>query len=123
MSSGSLLLREITHLDAVYNSNFNAISKEESEESIEDDKDFENVSEDIKDDKYCNDDGIVSKEKENSNKDINSANLNASIFKMENDLLPLFVVALNEINTLADEALTLRKNPSSGLKYQIYMTK
>ncbi|VDN85250.1 unnamed protein product [Brugia pahangi] len=66
-------------------------SKEESEESIEDDKDFENVSEDIKDDKYGNDDGIVSKkdndEKESSNKDINSANLNASIFKMENDLL------------------------------------
>ncbi|VDN85322.1 unnamed protein product [Brugia pahangi] len=92
-------------------------SKEESEESIEDDKDFENVSEDIKDDKYCNDDGIVSKEdndeKESSNKDINSANLNASIFKMENDLLSLFVVALNEINTLADEALTLGKNPSS----------
>ncbi len=57
-------------------------------------------------------------EKENSNEDINSANLNVSILEMENDLLPKVIVALDEIITLADEALTLRKDPSSGLRYQ-----
>ncbi|OWZ25442.1 RNA polymerase sigma factor RpoD [Wolbachia endosymbiont of Wuchereria bancrofti] len=122
LSSGALLLREIIDLDAIYNSDFNAIPKEESEESIEDDKDSENVSEDTKDDEYCDDDEIDSKkgndEKENSNEDINSANLNVSILEMENDLLPKVIVALDEIITLADEALTLRKDPSSGLRYQ-----
>ncbi|QIT36175.1 RNA polymerase sigma factor RpoD [Wolbachia endosymbiont of Brugia pahangi] len=122
LSSGSLLLREIIDLDAIYNSDFNAIPKEESEESIEDDKDSENVSEGTKDDEYCEDDEIDSKkgndEKENSNEDINSANLNVSILEMENDLLPKVIVALDEIITLADEALTLRKDPSGGLRYQ-----
>ncbi len=38
--------------------------------------------------------------------------------KWKNDLLPKVIVALDEIITLADEALTLRKDPSSGLRYQ-----
>ncbi|NUY39433.1 RNA polymerase sigma factor RpoD [Wolbachia endosymbiont of Litomosoides brasiliensis] len=122
LSSGALLLREIIDLDAIYNSDFNTIPKEESEESVEDDEDSENVSEGTRDDEYCDDDEIdskkVSDEKENSNEDINSANLNVSILEMENDLLPKVIVALDEIITLADEAFTLRRDSSNGLRYQ-----
>ncbi|WP_341811744.1 RNA polymerase sigma factor RpoD [Wolbachia endosymbiont (group A) of Conops quadrifasciatus] len=102
LSSGALLLREIIDLDAIYNSDFNVVPKEESEESAEDVEDSEDVSEDAE---YCSDD-----EKDGDNEDINSANLNVSILEMESDLLPKVIVALDEIITLTNEALVLRKN-------------
>ncbi|MGL9717866.1 MAG: RNA polymerase sigma factor RpoD [Wolbachia sp.] len=118
LSSGALLLREIIDLDAIYNSDFNTIPKEDSEESAED---FED-SEDAKDDERCEDDEAGNKkgddEQESGNEDINSANLNVSILEMESDLLPKVIVALDEIITLANEALTLRKNSPSESGYE-----
>ncbi|MGL9732576.1 MAG: RNA polymerase sigma factor RpoD [Wolbachia sp.] len=118
LSSGALLLREIIDLDAIYNSDFNTISKEDSEENSED---FED-SEDIKDDEHCEDDEIVNKkgddEQESGNEDISSANLNVSILEMESDLLPKVIVALDEIITLANEALKLKKNFHSESRYE-----
>lgn len=109
LSSGALLLREIIDLDAIYNSDFNVVPKEESE--AEDVEDSEDVSEDAE---YCSDDEKDSKksddEKDGDNEDINSANLNVSILEMESDLLPKVIVALDEIITLTNEALVLRKN-------------
>ncbi|MDR0773065.1 MAG: sigma-70 family RNA polymerase sigma factor [Wolbachia pipientis] len=111
LSSGALLLREIIDLDAIYNSDFNVVPKEESEESAEDVEDSEDVSEDAE---YCSDDEKDSKksddEKDGDNEDVNSANLNVSILEMESDLLPKVIVALDEIITLTNEALVLRKN-------------
>lgn len=111
LSSGALLLREIIDLDAIYNSDFNVVPKEESEESAEDVEDSEDVSEDAE---YCSDDEKDSKksddEKDGDNEDINSANLSVSILEMESDLLPKVIVALDEIITLTNEALVLRKN-------------
>ncbi|WP_265016271.1 MULTISPECIES: RNA polymerase sigma factor RpoD [unclassified Wolbachia] len=111
LSSGALLLREIIDLDAIYNSDFNVVPKEESKESAEDVEDSEDVSEDAE---YCSDDEKDSKksddEKDGDNEDINSANLNVSILEMESDLLPKVIVALDEIITLTNEALVLRKN-------------
>lgn len=111
LSSGALLLREIIDLDAIYNSDFNVVPKEESEESAEDVEDSEDVSEDTG---YCSDDKKDSKksddEKDGDNEDINSANLNVSILEMESDLLPKVIVALDEIITLTNGALVLRKN-------------
>ncbi|WP_395463673.1 RNA polymerase sigma factor RpoD [Wolbachia endosymbiont of Cantharis cryptica] len=120
LSSGTLLLREIIDLDAIYNSDFNAIPKEDNEESAEDIEDSEDISEDAKGDEYCDDNETDSKkgddEKESDNEDINSANLNVSILEMESDLLPKVIVALDEIITLANEALILRKNSSNELE-------
>ncbi|WP_425386333.1 RNA polymerase sigma factor RpoD [Wolbachia endosymbiont (group A) of Barypeithes pellucidus] len=111
LSSGALLLREIIDLDAIYNSDFNVVPKEESEESAEDVEDSEDVSEDAE---YCSDDEKDSKksddEKDGDNEDISSVNLNVSILEMESDLLPKVIVALDEIITLANEAFVLRKN-------------
>lgn len=104
LSNGALLLREIIDLDAMYNSDFNVVPKEESEESeesAEDVEDSEDVSEDAE---YCSDD-----EKDGNNEDISSVNLNVSILEMESDLLPKVIVALDEIITLTNEALILRK--------------
>ncbi|WP_265026102.1 RNA polymerase sigma factor RpoD [Wolbachia endosymbiont (group A) of Bibio marci] len=111
LSSGALLLREIIDLDAIYNSDFNVVPKEKSEESAEDVEDSEDVSEDAE---YCSDDEKDSKksddEKDGDNEDISSVNLNVSILEMESDLLPKVIVALDEIITLTNEALILRKN-------------
>ncbi|WP_353274905.1 RNA polymerase sigma factor RpoD [Wolbachia endosymbiont (group A) of Ennomos erosarius] len=111
LSSGGLLLREIIDLDAIYNSDFNVVPKEESEESAEDVEDSEDVSEDAE---YCSDDEKDSKksddEKDGNNEDISSVNLNVSILEMESDLLPKVIVALDEVITLTNEALILRKN-------------
>ncbi|NSM56719.1 RNA polymerase sigma factor RpoD [Wolbachia endosymbiont of Atemnus politus] len=112
LSSGVLLLREIIDLDAIYNSDFNAISKEESED----------ISEDAKGDEHCEDDETDDKkdddEQESGNEDISSTNLNVSILEMENDLLPKVIVALDNIIALANEALVLRKDPSSESAYK-----
>lgn len=111
LSGGALLLREIIDLDAIYNSDFNVVAKEESEESAEDIEGYKDISEDAKDDEYCVGDGEKGDdEKESDNEDINSASLNVSILEMESDLLPKVIVALDEIITLANEALVLRKN-------------
>ncbi|WP_265043636.1 RNA polymerase sigma factor RpoD [Wolbachia endosymbiont (group A) of Scambus nigricans] len=114
LSNGALLLREIIDLDAIYNSDFNVVPKEESEESeesAEDVEDSEDVSEDAE---YCSDDEKDSKksddEKDGNDEDISSVNLNVSILEMESDLLPKVIVALDEIITLTNEALILRKN-------------
>ncbi|WP_265039779.1 RNA polymerase sigma factor RpoD [Wolbachia endosymbiont (group A) of Trypoxylon clavicerum] len=114
LSNGALLLREIIDLDAIYNSDFNVVPKEESEESeesAEDVEDSEDVSEDAE---YCSDDEKDSKksddEKDGNNEDISSVNLNVSILEMESDLLPKVIVALDEVITLTNEALILRKN-------------
>ncbi|WP_338406193.1 RNA polymerase sigma factor RpoD [Wolbachia endosymbiont (group A) of Longitarsus flavicornis] len=101
LSSGALLLREIIDLDAIYNSDFNVVPKEESEESAED---AEYCSDDEKDSKKSDD------EKDGDNEDISSVNLNVSILEMESDLLPKVIVALDEIITLANGALVLRKD-------------
>ncbi|MBV0899535.1 MAG: RNA polymerase sigma factor RpoD [Wolbachia endosymbiont of Fragariocoptes setiger] len=85
LSSGSLLLREIIDLDAIYNSDFNAIPKEE-QDTVE----------------YCTNNQDDVEENEEDNEDINeSSNLNVSILEMENDLLPKVVIALDNIITLA----------------------
>uniref|UniRef100_A0A8R1XNI5 Uncharacterized protein n=1 Tax=Onchocerca volvulus TaxID=6282 RepID=A0A8R1XNI5_ONCVO len=52
LSSGYLSLREIIDLDAIYNSDFKAVSKEDVKESIEDNE----GSEDTESDKHCEDD-------------------------------------------------------------------
>ncbi|WP_065095295.1 MULTISPECIES: RNA polymerase sigma factor RpoD [unclassified Wolbachia] len=101
LSNGALLLREIIDLDAIYNSDFNVVPKEESEESAED---VEYCSDDEKDSKKSDD------EKDGNNEDISSVNLNVSILEMESDLLPKVIVALDEVITLTNEALILRKN-------------
>ncbi|AGK00488.1 MULTISPECIES: RNA polymerase sigma factor RpoD [unclassified Wolbachia] len=118
LSNGALLLREIIDLDAIYNSDFNVVPKEESEESeesAEDVEDSEDVSEDAE---YCSDDEKDSKksddEKDGNNEDISSVNLNVSILEMESDLLPKVIVALDEIITLTNEALILRKNSKNS---------
>ncbi|MDR2831535.1 MAG: RNA polymerase sigma factor RpoD [Rickettsiales bacterium] len=118
LSSGTLLLREIIDLDAIYNSDFNVTPKEDNEEGAEDVEDSKDISEDTKDDEYYGVDEKDSKkdddEKENDNEDINSANLNVSILEMESDLLPKVIVALDEMITLTNEALTLRKNSKNS---------
>ncbi|NSX83928.1 sigma-70 family RNA polymerase sigma factor, partial [Wolbachia endosymbiont of Atemnus politus] len=89
-----------------------AISKEESED----------ISEDAKGDEHCEDDETDDKkdddEQESGNEDISSTNLNVSILEMENDLLPKVIVALDNIIALANEALVLRKDPSSESAYK-----
>ncbi|CAD7000749.1 unnamed protein product [Ceratitis capitata] len=118
LSSGSLSLREIIDLDAIYNSDFNAMPKEDVKENIED----IDGSEDAENDKHCEDYKTDNKknndEQESGNEDISSTNLNVSILEMENDLLPKIMVALDEIITLANKALTLKKNSSSELTYK-----
>ncbi|QKX02477.1 RNA polymerase sigma factor RpoD [Wolbachia endosymbiont of Dirofilaria (Dirofilaria) immitis] len=118
LSSGSLSLREIIDLDAIYNSDFNAMPKEDVKDSIEDIK----SSEDTEDNKHYEDDETDNKkdddEQESSNEDINSTNLNVSVLEMENDLLPKVIVALDEIIALANKALVLKKNSSSELAYK-----
>lgn len=96
LSGGTFLLREMINLDAIYNSDFNMVAKEESE------------AEDVKD--YVDDEEKGNDEKENESEDISSANLNISVLEMESDLLPKVITALDEIITLTNEALVLKKN-------------
>lgn len=114
LSNGALLLREIIDLDAIYNSDFNVVPKEESEESEESAEDVEDSKDISEDAEYCSDDEKDSKksddEKDGDNEDISSVNLNVSILEMESDLLPKVIVALDEVITLTNEALILRKN-------------
>ncbi|XP_066251654.1 RNA polymerase sigma factor RpoD-like [Euwallacea similis] len=105
LSNGALLLREIIDLDAIYNSDFNVVPKEESEESEESAEDVEDSKDISEDAEYCSDD-----EKDGDNEDISSVNLNVSILEMESDLLPKVIVALDEVITLTNEALILRTN-------------
>ncbi|KLT22231.1 RNA polymerase sigma factor RpoD [Wolbachia endosymbiont of Armadillidium vulgare str. wVulC] len=98
LSGGTFLLREIINLDAIYNSDFNVVPKEKSE--------AEDIPEDAKD---CVDDD----EKGNESEDISSVNLNISVLEMESDLLPKVIMALDEIITLTNEALILKKNSKS----------
>ncbi len=118
LSSGSLSLREIIDLDAIYNSDFNAMPKEDVKENIED----IDGSEDAENDKHCEDYKMDNKknddEQESGNEDISSTNLNVSILEMENDLLPKVMVTLDEIITLANKALVLKKSSSSELTYK-----
>ncbi|WP_410542621.1 RNA polymerase sigma factor RpoD [Wolbachia endosymbiont of Tetranychus urticae] len=96
LSGGTFLLREIINLDAIYNSDFNMVDKEESE------------AEDVRD--CVNDEEKGSDEKGNESEDISSANLNISVLEMESDLLPKVITALDEIIALTNEALVLKKN-------------
>ncbi|WP_264682595.1 MULTISPECIES: RNA polymerase sigma factor RpoD [unclassified Wolbachia] len=96
LSGGTFLLREMINLDAIYNSDFNMVAKEESE------------AEDVKD--YVDDEEKGNDEKGNESEDISSANLNISVLEMESDLLPKVITALDEIITLTNEALVLKKN-------------
>ncbi|MDD9331915.1 MAG: RNA polymerase sigma factor RpoD [Wolbachia sp.] len=114
LSSGSLLLREIIDLDAIYNSDFNVIPKEDNEDS-EDEESSEYCDDDEKDDSEKDD------EEESDNEDISSANLNVSILEMESDLLPKVIVALDDIIILTSKALMLKqdsKNHSNELVYE-----
>ena len=94
LSGGTFLLREMINLDAIYNSDFNMVAKEESE------------AEDVKD--YVDDEEKGNDEKGNESEDISSANLNISVLEMESDLLPKVITALDEIITLTNEALVLK---------------
>ncbi|AZU37555.1 RNA polymerase subunit sigma [Wolbachia endosymbiont of Bemisia tabaci] len=96
LSGGTFLLREIINLDAIYNSDFNMVDKEESE--------AEHVRDCVNDEEKGND------EKGNESEDISSANLNISVLEMESDLLPKVITALDEIIALTNEALVLKKN-------------
>ena len=96
LSGGTFLLREMINLDAIYNSDFNMVAKEESE------------AEDVKD--YVDDEEKGNDENGNESEDISSANLNISVLEMESDLLPKVITALDEIITLTNEALVLKKN-------------
>ncbi len=96
LSGGTFLLREIINLDAIYNSDFNMVDKEESE--------VEDVRDCVNDEEKGND------EKGNESEDISSANLNISVLEMESDLLPKVITALDEIIALTNEALVLKKN-------------
>ncbi|OCA06420.1 RNA polymerase sigma factor RpoD [Wolbachia endosymbiont of Trichogramma pretiosum] len=96
LSGGTFLLREIINLDAIYNSDFNIVDKEESE--------LEDVRDCVNDEEKGND------EKGNESEDISSANLNISVLEMESDLLPKVITALDEIIALTNEALVLKKN-------------
>ncbi|WP_265032470.1 RNA polymerase sigma factor RpoD [Wolbachia endosymbiont (group B) of Apotomis turbidana] len=96
LSGGTFLLREMINLDAIYNSDFNMVAKEESE------------AEDVKD--YVDDEEKGNDEKGNESEDISSANLNISVLEMESDLLPKVITALDEIITFTNEALVLKKN-------------
>lgn len=96
LSGETFLLREMINLDAIYNSDFNMVAKEESE------------AEDVKD--YVDDEEKGNDEKGNESEDISSANLNISVLEMESDLLPKVITALDEIITLTNEALVLKKN-------------
>lgn len=95
LSGGTFLLREIINLDAIYNSDFNMVDKEESE--------VEDVRDCVNDEEKGND------EKGNESEDISSANLNISVLEMESDLLPKVITALDEIIALTNEALVLKK--------------
>ncbi|WP_341807972.1 RNA polymerase sigma factor RpoD [Wolbachia endosymbiont (group E) of Neria commutata] len=100
LSNGTLLLREIIDLESIYNSDFNVNVEDVPEESNNDDEGYSS-DEDASDDE--------SSEEDNATSD-GSANLNVSILEMESDLLPKVIVALDEIITLTNEALTLRQN-------------
>ncbi|WCR53466.1 MAG: RNA polymerase sigma factor RpoD [Wolbachia endosymbiont of Ctenocephalides orientis wCori] len=143
LSNGDLLLREIIDLDAIYNSDFNVIPKEDSEEDadyispdIKDDgycsgdetkdkkseEDADYISPGIKDDGYCSDDETKNKKNEQSsdddegsdNDDTNSANLNVSILEMESDLLPKVIAALDEIIDLTNKAFALKQSSKNS---------
>lgn len=143
LSNGDLLLREIIDLDAIYNSDFNVIPKEDSEEDadyispdIKDDgycsddetkdkkseEDADYISPDIKDDGYCSDNETKDKKSEESsdddegsdNEDANSANLNVSILEMESDLLPKVISTLDEIIDLTNKALALKQSSKNS---------
>ncbi|WFW29727.1 MAG: RNA polymerase sigma factor RpoD [Wolbachia endosymbiont of Menacanthus eurysternus] len=113
LSNGSILLREIIDLDAIYNSDFNLIHKEDSGENIED---FEDSSGGRENSERKENDEVAKKnsnEQESSDEeDINSVSLNVSILEMESDLLPKVLVALDEMIALANEASILRKKIS-----------
>lgn len=100
LSNGTLLLREIIDLESIYNSDFNVNVEDVPEESNNDDEGYSS-DEDASDDE--------SSEEDNATSD-GSANLNVSILEMESDLLPKVIVALDEIITLTNEALTLRQS-------------
>ena len=116
LSTGALLLRDIIDLDAIYNSVFNLIPKEEGEEDAED------ISEDIKNDEYCDDETEDSKSEENSNDDKESdnepTNLSVSILEMESDLLPKVIAALDEMIDLTNKAIALKQNSQNPSDYE-----
>ncbi|QKX01863.1 RNA polymerase sigma factor RpoD [Wolbachia endosymbiont of Cruorifilaria tuberocauda] len=113
LSNGVISLREIIDLDAIYNSDFNVIPKEDAKESVENIEDSDNISEDNEADNKKDDN-----DQERDNEDISPTNLNVSILEMENDLLPKVIVALDEIIALANKAFALRKNSSSEFAYK-----
>lgn len=101
LSSGNLLLREIIDLDAIYNSDFNAIPKE-----------------DIEDNEYSSNSKVDQDESdEDDNDDISSTSINVSILEMENDLLPKVIVALDNIIALISNASTMQQNSQDKQKY------
>ncbi|MGL9726434.1 MAG: RNA polymerase sigma factor region1.1 domain-containing protein, partial [Wolbachia sp.] len=108
LNAGTFLLRDMINLDAIYNSDFNAEPREESDESIENIEDSKDISEDDKD--YADNEKKNDDEKENNSEDASSENLNVSILEMERDLLPKVIAAFDEMITSADEVLILRKN-------------
>ncbi|MDN5247999.1 PREDICTED: RNA polymerase sigma factor RpoD-like [Rhagoletis zephyria] len=87
LSNGDLLLREIIDLEAIYNSDFNAMPKDE-DDSI-----------DVEDSEYCE------TEEESEGGNMGSTGLNVSILEMESDLLPKVITALDDIIDLTNKAL------------------
>lgn len=118
LNAGTFLLRDMINLDAIYNSDFNVESREESDESVEDIEDSKDISEEDDDDNEKKNDD----EKENDSEDASSENLNVSVLEMERDLLPKVIAAFDEIIISADKALILRKNSkhSSNERENLY---
>lgn len=104
LSSGNLLLREIIDLDAIYNSDFNVIPKEDAEDNEYSSNNTDEVDQD--DDQDGSDED-----------DISSTNINVSILEMENDLLPKVIVALDDIIALISNASTMQQNSQDKQKY------
>lgn len=104
LSSGNLLLREIIDLDAIYNSDFNVIPKEDVEDNEYSSNNTDEVDQD--DDQNGSDED-----------DISSTNINVSILEMENDLLPKVIVALDDIIALISNASTMQQNSQDKQKY------
>ncbi|MBD0391015.1 RNA polymerase sigma factor RpoD [Wolbachia endosymbiont of Pentalonia nigronervosa] len=104
LSSGNLSLREIIDLDAIYNSDFNVIPKEDAEDNEYSSNNTDEVDQD--DDQDGSDED-----------DISSTNINVSILEMENDLLPKVIVALDDIIALISNASTMQQNSQDKQKY------
>ncbi|UWI83417.1 RNA polymerase sigma factor RpoD [Wolbachia endosymbiont of Howardula sp.] len=115
LSNGTLLLREIIDLDAMYHSEFNITVKSENEYVKEEKNILERHTQKYND--YENDKKMNIK---HDDEDINVTNLNVSIIDMENDLLPKVIVALDEIIALTSQVRISRQLIQTDANQLVY---